>query len=403
MPLKKDKIIDILKITEDINHIRDIDCLLDRILTESRYFTNAEAGSIYLVKANKLSFEYIQNEILMKNDYSSNRHIYAKREMEINNKSLAGFVALTKKTLAIDDAYKINKNTPYFFNRSYDRQSSFVTRSILTVPLITSRNKIIGILQVINAKDKNGAVVPFSENHKLLVNHFAYQAAIAIEKAKMTREMILRMINMAELRDPKETGSHVNRVGAYSIEIYQRWALNQGIPIKKIKKVKDLLRIAAMLHDIGKIGVSDVILKKREELTQIEYKQIKMHTIFGARLFKDTSSDWDDMAIEVALNHHERWDGKGYPGFVKNINDEKISFVDGKRGNEIPITARIVALSDVYDALVSKRSYKKSWQEKDILAFIKKEKGGYFDPVVVEAFLSIYDIIKAIREKYPYT
>jgi HD-GYP domain-containing protein (c-di-GMP phosphodiesterase class II) len=402
MPLKKDKIIDILKITEDINHIRDIDSLLDRILTESRYFTNSEAGSIYLVKGNKLSFEYIQNESLMQNDYSSNRHIYAKREMDINNKSLAGYVALTKKTLAIDDAYKIKPQAPYSFNQSYDHKSSFRTRSILTVPLITSRNKIIGILQVINAKDQNGTIVPFSENHKLLATHFASQAAIAIEKAQMTREMILRMINMAELRDPKETGSHVNRVGAYSIEIYHRWALNRGIPLGKIRKIKDLLRIAAMLHDIGKIGVSDAILKKREELTHSEFEQIKMHTILGARLFKDTSSDWDDMAVEVALNHHERWDGKGYPGFIKNIYDEKIRFRDGKRGEEIPITARIVALSDVYDALVSKRYYKKSWEEKDILSFIKKEKGGHFDPEVVDAFFSIYDIIKAIREKYPH-
>lgn len=319
MPLKKDTIINILKITEDINHISDIDSLLDRILTESRYFTNAEAGSIYLVKSNKLSFEYIQNESLKKNDCSSNRHIYNKREMDINSQSLAGYVALTKKTLAIDDAYKIGKDAPYSFNHSYDHESSFKTRSILTVPLITSRNKIIGILQVINAKDQNGKVIPFTDNYKLMVTHFASQAAIAVEKAKMTREMILRMINMAELRDPEETGAHVNRVGAYSIEIYHRWGINQGISTKKIKKVKDLLRIAAMLHDIGKIGVSDVILKKREELTQKEFEQIKMHTILGARLFRSTSSEWDDMAVEIALNHHERWDGTGYPGYIKDI------------------------------------------------------------------------------------
>lgn len=401
MPLKKGKIIDILKITEDINHIRDIDSLLDRILTESRYFTNSEAGSIYLVKDNKLSFEYIQNESMMKNLYSTNRHIYARHEIRIDNKSLAGYVALTKKTLAIDDAYEIDKNAPFSFNQSFDSKASFRTQSILSVPLITSRNKIIGVLQVINAKDQNGAVVPFSENHILLVTHFASQAAIAIEKAQMTREMILRMIKMAELRDPKETGAHVNRVGAYSIEIYHQWALSQGTPLKKIKKTKDILRIAAMMHDIGKIGVSDVILKKNQELTHKEFEQVKMHTIYGARLFKATSSDWDDMAVEVVLNHHERWDGKGYPGFIENIYDEKIRFRAGKKGEEIPISARIVALSDVYDALVSKRYYKKSWKEKDILAFLKKEKGGYFDPAVVDAFFSIYEIIKAIQVKYP--
>ena len=97
---------------------------------------------------------------------------------------------------------------------------------------------------------------------KLYVTHFANDAAIAIERAKMTREMVMKMIKMSELRDPHETGNHVNRVGAYAIEIYDKWASNHGIGEDAIKKTKDGLRISAMLHDVGKVAISDAILKK---------------------------------------------------------------------------------------------------------------------------------------------
>lgn len=387
MQLRKEKIVELLKITEDINHIQDIDSVLDRVLTEARLFTRSDAGSIYLVKGDKLSFEYVQNETLMQRDPSSNRFLYQKKEMPIDTRSLAGYVAVTKQPLSIDDAYCLEPGVPYRFNRSFDHQSDYRTCSILTVPLVTSRDRTIGVIQIINPKDKSGSIIPFSIDHQLLVTYFAFHAAVAIEKARMTREMILRMINMAGLRDPKETGAHVNRVGAYSIEIYQRWARDRGIPLKQIKKTKDPLRIAAMLHDIGKIGVSDAVLKKRQELTPSEFEQVKKHAEYGFRLFKDTTSEWEEMAAEVAMFHHERWDGNGYPTKI--------------RGEKIPITARIVALADVYDALVSRRSYKKSWEEADIISLIQEEKGRHFDPEVVDAFLSIYDIIKAIQEKYP--
>ena len=180
----------------------------------------------------------------------------------MDQESLAGYAALTKRPLVIDDAYRIPADKPYSFNRNFDRQSGYRTGAILSVPLVTSRDRVIGVIQIINPKDQRDTVSSFTRDHLLMVSYLAFHAAIAIEKAKMTRAMILRMIEMAGLRDPKETGSHVNRVGAYSIELYHRWAMERRLPLKEIKKTKDLLRIAAMLHDIGKIGVSDAILKK---------------------------------------------------------------------------------------------------------------------------------------------
>jgi response regulator RpfG family c-di-GMP phosphodiesterase len=338
----------------------------------------------------------------MRKDRSSNRYLYTKQEIEINNNSISGYVALNKKPLLIDDVYKLKDNVPFTFNRSFDQSASYHTQSMLTVPLIMGSDKITGVLQIINAMNKRGKVIPFSQEDEILVSLLANQAAVAIERAKMTREIILRMVRIAELRDPMETAPHVNRVGAYSIEIYQRWAFKHNIPEKEMRKVKDILRIASMLHDVGKVAITDAILKKKGQLNEEEFNYMKLHTVYGARLFRDSDSDWDDMATEIALNHHERWDGKGYPGHIENIYNQDVSIGEGKKGEEIPLTARIVGLADVYDALMSQRVYKDSWGEKEVLNYIESERGKHFDPELVEVFMDIYDVIQAIREKYSY-
>jgi len=402
--LKKEDFIDILRRNENLSHIKDLDSLLDRVLSEARAITLAEAGSIFLIKGNKLSFEYVQNDILMQNNIAnSNRFLYVKQEMPINNHSIAGYVALNKKHLRLDDVYSLPKNVPYTFNRSFDDSSSYHTKSVLTVPLLTSRENIIGVLQIINAKNEEGQIIPFSKEEEHLVALFASQAALAIERAQMTREVILRMVKLAELRDPKETSQHVQRVASYSIELYQRWAQKKGIHDSQIKRVKDILRIASMLHDVGKVAIPDAILKKKDRLDDNELSIMKLHTIHGADLFKDSNSDWDDMAAEIALNHHERWDGTGYPGYYTR-SGENISLPEpgrnGKKGEEIPFTARIVSLVDVYDALLSKRVYKAAWSDTEVLNYIKQERGKQFDPEMVDAFFDIYDTIEAIGKKY---
>ena len=397
--LKKNKVAAILTITEALNQITDIDSLLDRVLLEARRFSRADAGSIYLLETQKLRINFVQNDTLTQKE-SGNKFLYQNHTLDINDQSMAGYVALTKKPLIIADAYSLNENVSYKFNRSFDELASYHTRSVLTVPLITSYGKLIGVMQIINAMDDKNTVIPFSNEDELVVAYFANHAAGCIEKAKMTREIILRMIKIAELRDPEETGGHVNRVGAYAIEIYSAWALNNRVSENELKKIRDILRIAAMLHDVGKVAISDLVLKKNGPLSNDEFMQMKGHVIMGARLFKDSTSDWDDMAAEIALNHHEKWDGTGYPGKITDIFAKDWNSGPGKKGLEIPLAARIVALADVYDALTSERIYKDCWPEEKILRHIQKQKGKHFDPELVDIFFSIYDVIRAIKNKY---
>ncbi len=127
---------------------------------------------------------------------------------------------------------------------------------------------------------------------------------------------------------------------------------------------------------------------------------MQYHTIHGARLFQNQESDLDVLCAEIALNHHEKWDGTGYPGKIDDIYQDQPPRGAGKQGEEIPLAARIVALADVYDALVSRRAYKGAWSEEMTLSYIKDQSGKHFDPEVVDAFLAIYDVITAIRDKY---
>jgi len=397
---EKEILEEILKISEDMHNISDIDILLDKILYEARKFTNAEGGTIFLLEDGVLKIRYTQNEVLFSNK-PENKYKYIDREIPVDSYSIAGCTAEKAKVIKFKDVYKINEKNICGFNRELDLLMGYRTKSIISVPLKTMRNNVIGVMQVINARDEKGLIESFSANEELFIAYLSNDAAVAIEKAIMTRDMVLRMLKMVEFRDPKETGGHVNRMGSYAIEIYHQWAKNRGFPPELIRRFKDKFRIAAMLHDVGKIGISDRILKKPGKLEEDEFEAMKMHPVLGYRLFADSTSEIDAMAAEVALHHHERWDGKGYPGKVSDLmNAEKFEFGPGKSALETPVTGRIVAIADVYGALSSKRIYKDAWPEDRVLDYIKESSGSHFDPEIVDAFFDVYDIINTIRDKY---
>ena len=405
---EKQKINMVMRLGVELTEVKDVDVLLERILREARHLVTADAGSIYIKEDGMLKFSYTQNDTQQKKLLPGKKLIYATFSIPINNQTISGYVANTGESVNIPDAYELRPGLPYSFSRSYDDLSGYRTQSMLTFPLKTNRGDTIGVLQMINAKDARGRVVPFSKMDEPMILHFANMAAVAIERAQMTRTMILRTIRMAELRDPMETGPHVNRVASYSVAIYEVWAGKQGIPDHVIDKNRDILRMAAMLHDVGKVAISDVILKKPGRLDDLEREVMKRHTLMGARLFSDKYSEFDEMAAVVALTHHEKWDGTGYPGHV-NISDGKAlpgyetsaGTARPKKGQEIPLFGRLVALADVYDALGSNRAYKERWDETQVFEELKACSGTYFDPEIVEMFFSCIETIRSIGERYP--
>jgi HD-GYP domain-containing protein (c-di-GMP phosphodiesterase class II) len=408
MLTEQQKIDLITQISLDINTVKDLDLLLERILTNSRTFFNADAGSIYLKYGDELRFSYAQNVSLEKRLGPGKKLIYTTFTIPINSTSIAGYVAKNCTSVNIPDAYKMSNTVPYTWDSEFDKVSSYTTRSMLTVPMTTHRGEVLGVMQLINAQDDTGAIIPFSRADESLIMHFATSAALALERAQMTRNIILRMISMAELRDPTETGAHVNRVGAYSVEIYEAWARDRGISPEEVQQQRDILRMAAMLHDVGKVAISDLILKKPDRLSPKEFETMKSHTYIGAQLFNDIHSDFEEAAAEVALNHHERWDGTGYPGHIDPFTGKPIAGHQGpdgrplpKREHEIPLFGRIVAVADVYDALCSRRSYKEPWDEDRILSEMYNLSGTHFDPELITAFFSCVDVLKSIAKRYP--
>ncbi len=369
--------------TFEFLELRDIDLLLEKILEETRKFLNADAGTIYIVEEGKLFFKYAQNESLKKDKTVK----YKTFSLPIDNTSIAGFCANNDVTLNIEDVYLIDDRYPYRFNKNFDKISGYRTKSMLVAPLHSFDGKVIGVIQIINKLNEKGEVIPFNKtDEKLIIKYFSTHASFAIEKAIQTKKMILKMIEMARLRDPQETGAHVQRVGSYSIELYEFWAKEKKIPEEEILKTKDILKLSAMLHDVGKVAIPDKILKKPGKLTKEEFDTMKLHTIYGANLFKDKEDKFEKACHEVALSHHERWDGKGYPY--------------GKKEEEIPLFGRIVAIADVFDALMSKRSYKEPFSFEKVVKIITENSKNQFDPELVEYFLEISQRFKQIHSYF---
>ncbi len=401
--IKLQKIMDSEKV---LNSIQDVDILLESLLTEARTIVNADAGSIYVYEEGKLTIKYAQNDTQLKKVDNRRKIPFSSFTFDVNEKSIAGYSVVSRSILNIPDVYNLPDTTPYKFNKDPDIKTGYVTKALLTMPLISTAGEILGVLQIINPFDRDGNVVEFDADAEFYLQHFAFSATKALERTRLTRAMVMRMIRMAGFRDPKETGSHVNRVASYSVEIYDQWAHVHNVSEEEKNKFRDTLKIAAMLHDVGKVGIPDTILKLPRKFTPEEYDVIRTHTCIGAMLFETLESPIDDMALQVALHHHERWDGEGYPGKINVKNavmgeTNTMLFGESLSGDDIPFAARIVSLADVYDALSSKRVYKDAWDHDAVLNEIQSQSGKQFDPEVVSAFMDVLPEIENIYNSFP--
>jgi putative two-component system response regulator len=200
-------------------------------------------------------------------------------------------------------------------------------------------------------------------------------AAVAVIEAR-EHEIITLLMRAAEHRDT-DTGDHIARVAGYVGVIAQ----NLGFEPADIQ----ILKLASTMHDVGKIGVPDSILLKRGALSAEERAEMEKHAERGRRILEGSTSDVVRLAAEIAESHHERWDGTGYP--------------KGLKGEAIPLAGRIVAVADVFDALVSERPYKQAWPLDRARAFVAEQAGLHFDPRCVEAFLVGWDEVESTRAK----
>ena len=190
-------------------------------------------------------------------------------------------------------------------------------------------------------------------------------------------EVIMRLGQVVENRS-KETAFHVVRVAEYTHVLAKACGLSD--------REAEIIKLASPMHDIGKIGIPDNILLKPGKLTKEEFDIIKTHTHIGHSIFQGSKRDILKTAAIIALSHHERWDGKGYPG--------------GLKGEDIPLAGRLVSLADIFDALGCRRVYKEAWPFDKVCTFISKEKGRIFDPTLVELFMASKDIVRAIQSRY---
>lgn len=199
-----------------------------------------------------------------------------------------------------------------------------------------------------------------------------------MEKLRMLEgtqlETILKLGKAAEFRDD-ETGRHIERISEYVYVVADC--------LKVSREQTTILKHAAPMHDVGKIGIPDGILLKPGQLSSDEFAIIKLHTVIGAKILSGTTLPMLEVAKEIALSHHEKWDGSGYPLGLKE--------------NNIPLSGRIVAVVDVFDAITSDRVYKAAWPIEEALEFIRTQRGRHFDPQVVDAFLSCTADILAIK------
>lgn len=278
--------------------------------------------------------------------------------------------------IIIDDAYESE-----YHNADVDKRTGYRTKAILVIPIRNNEGEILGAYQAINKMTEKDT---FSESDRQNLEMAASYTGKSIESALLyheieqtQREIIFTMGEIGESRS-KETGNHVKRVAEYSWLLAVKYGIDE--------QEAEILKMASPMHDIGKVAVPDAILNKPGKLTHEEYDVIKSHAQTGHDLLKNSKRTILQAAAIIAHEHHEKWNGRGYPR--------------GAAGEDIHIYGRITAIADVFDALGSDRSYKKAWDIPRILKLFEEERGQHFDPNLIDLFLLHIDELLEIKQKY---
>ncbi len=287
---------------------------------------------------------------------------------------IVGSAVASREQMIINNVYD-----NVHFNAQVDKQTGYETRNMMVIPMFNNKNNIIGAFQVINKLE--GEFDEKDLKYLTLAASYAAEtldaALLAEENDKTQKEMIYLMSEAVEKRS-KETGNHIKRVASYS----KLLALAYGLSEEEAY----ILEFSSPMHDIGKIGIPDAILNKPGKLDEKEYEKMKLHALYGFEILSASPRGMLKAAATVAYEHHEKWDGSGYP--------------KGLKGEEIHIFGRITAVADVFDALGSDRCYKNAWDIEAILRHFKAESGKHFDPRLVHLLIENLDEVLLIRDTF---
>lgn len=357
---QEDPLIALLKVGRTIAVETNIDTLLKIIAQEIKQALNADRCTVFLLDEEK---HELWSKVALGLGMQEIRFA--------SNLGLAGHVATTGETVNIKDAY-----TDKRFNKEIDMQTGYKTKTILCMPIRNLSHQIVGVFQVLNkkggeftAKDEDLLIAIGSSAGIALenANLFNKQKILIEEQKQLFSSFIDTLSASIDARD-KITSGHSKRVTMYASLICDELNMNE--------KEKEVIKHASLLHDIGKIGIKDSILQKEGKLTPEEYDHIKQHANITHDILGKiyVSKEFENVA-QIASSHHERYDGTGY--------------FQGLKGDDIPLGGRILAVSDVFDAITSKRHYRSKMQIQDAIKILMDGSGSHFDKKIVDVFLSI--------------
>jgi HD-GYP domain-containing protein (c-di-GMP phosphodiesterase class II) len=361
LPTKSDPLVSLVKISRSITALTDIDELLRVIAEETKNAIQADRCTVFLWDKDS---DELWSKVALGLDSSKEIRFPA-------DKGLAGYVVKTGESLNIVDAYNDSR-----FNPEVDLKTGYRTKTILCMPITNNNREIIGAFQVLNKIDG-----VFTKNDEDLLIAIGGSASIALENAqlfdkqlqmyheqKLLFDSFIDTLAIAVDARDKITAGHSTRVRLYSTLLAQE--------IDMAPKDIALLEKAAILHDIGKIGIRDSVLQKDGKLTDEEYKHIQEHVRITHNILNRIYMSQDFRIItEMACSHHEKWDGSGYYRHLK--------------GEEITLGGRILAVADVFDAITSRRHYRDKMPIVNVIGILMKDSGSHFDKSLVDTFLNI--------------
>ena len=347
----------------EVSSLRKHDEIISVLADMGRALTSSDRCTVWVVSDDK------------KKIWTKIAHGMNAIEIPIDS-GIVGAAITKQEKILIDDVYQDKR-----FNRDIDMQTGYVTKSMMVIPMFDNDDEIIGAFQVINHQGDRGIFDHKDMERLMLASTYAAETLVA---SKLTqeiedtqREVVFTMGAIGESRS-KETGNHVKRVAEYSKIL----ALAYGLP----EEEAELLKQVSPMHDIGKIAIPDAVLNKPGRFNAQERAIMDTHAELGYQMTNSSERPLLKAASIVAYEHHEKWDGTGYP--------------QGTSGTDIHIYGRITAIADVFDALGSDRIYKKAWNDEKILNLFREERGKHFDPDLIDMFFENIDKIFQVRETF---